>query len=147
LVLPFNKNKWSIVIEPTYQNYTAEKTIESDVTVGDKLVSKVSYHAIEVSLSLRHYFYINNNSKVFVNGTFLIDTTVDPFLRYDRIDNSNIHSLPINPDTLLTLGVGYKLNDKYIIEIRYLPKRKFLHSVFWESNYKTFSVIFGYTIF
>lgn len=56
-IFPFNKNKWSFSIEPTYQSFSSEETINSDYIGGTKLIVNVDYSSIEVPLSLRHYFF------------------------------------------------------------------------------------------
>jgi len=66
-ILPFNKNKWAIALEPTFQSYKNEQTSESSIVSGGVLIANVDYTSIEVPVSLRHYFFINDNSKVFVD--------------------------------------------------------------------------------
>ena len=51
IVMGFNKNKWAILIEPTYQYYKAE---EEPVTNLSN--TNVDYKSIEVPVGLRHYF-------------------------------------------------------------------------------------------
>lgn len=54
-ILPFNKNKWAITIEPTYQSLKAEKTTETNLNnvSGGVLITNVDYNSIEVPLGLR----------------------------------------------------------------------------------------------
>jgi hypothetical protein len=48
----------------------------------------------------------------------------------------------------LALGVGYKYLDKFSMEVRYNMGREILGDyLYWNSSYKTLSVIFGYSIF
>ncbi len=57
-ILPFNKNKWSIIAEPTFQYYRSESTIESDDMPLIILVARANYRSTELPLELRHYFFL-----------------------------------------------------------------------------------------
>src|SRR5690606_2527230 len=72
-ILPFNNNKWALIIEPTYrQGYKSEKSISSDVS-GGILVAKVDYKSFEIPVGFRHYFYLNDDSKIFANISGIFD--------------------------------------------------------------------------
>jgi len=46
------------------------------------------------------------------------------------------------------MGIGYKQNDRYSLEIRYQTNREILGNYLsWNSEYKTLSIIFGYSLF
>ena len=148
-ILPFNKNKWTVAIEPTYQSYKAQKTTNVTTVSGGKLITDVNYKSIEIPVSFRHYLFLNNNSKLFINVTHVFGLSSNSSIDFKRADNSNLESLAIqNTRKSLAFGLGYKLKDKYVIEMRYLMSRELLsnHS-YWESDYKTFSLIFGYSFF
>ena len=147
-IFPFNKNKWSVFIEPTYQNYKAEQTTDVKNVYGGKILSEVNYNSIEVPLGIRHYFFINSTSKVFINASYVLDFSFKTSIEQKRSDNSNFKSLKIDSRNNLAFGMGYKLNDKYGLEFRYQTSREVLGDyVFWSSDFKTVSIIFGYTIF
>lgn len=146
-IFPFNKNKWSIFIEPTYQNYKAELYADVTNVSGGKLASEVNYSSIEIPIGLRHCFFINNNSKVFINASYVLDFSSETSIEFRRADGSSFNSLDINSRNNLAFGIGYKLNDKYGLELRYQTSRDVLGDfVLWSSDYKTVSIIFGYTI-
>ncbi|MDO9261015.1 MAG: porin family protein [Flavobacteriaceae bacterium] len=147
-ILPFNKNKWSIMIEPTYQNFKVEKTADVNYVSGGKLISQVKYNSIEIPVSLRHYFFLNNNSKIFINASYIFDSSSKSSIEFRRADNSSLNSLDIKTRPNLAFGIGYKLNDKYGLEMRYQTGREVLNDYsYWNSDYKTLSIIFGYSIF
>ncbi|MFD1095579.1 tRNA modification GTPase [Salegentibacter chungangensis] len=150
-ILPFNKNKWSLLIEPTYQNFKSEKTIEAENVSGGKLKTEVNYSSIEIPLSLRHYFYLNNNSKIFADISYIFDSSSSSQVKLTRADDSDLSTfepLEIKSGKSVAFGIGYKLNDKYSLELRYLTSRDILTNYsHWDSDYKTLSVIFGYSIF
>tara|TARA_B110000967_G_C18863293_1_gene551283 strand:+ start:141 stop:1364 length:1224 start_codon:yes stop_codon:yes gene_type:complete len=147
-ILPVNKNKWSLFIEPTYQNYKAENTTNVNNVSGGKVISEVNYNSIEVPLGIRHYFFINSTSKIFINASYVLDFSSKTSIELKRADGSSYNSLDIKSQNNLAFGIGYKLNDKYGLEFRYQTSREVLGDyVFWSSDFKTVSIIFGYTIF
>lgn len=136
-IMPFNKNKWSLIIEPTYQYFKSEaETSTQNINVN--------YKSIELPVGIRHYLYFNENSKLFVNGSFIFDISNNTSI----INFESGADLEIKTSNNLAFGLGYKHNDRYSLELRYQTSREILGDfVFWSSNYKTFSVIFGYSIF
>lgn len=149
-ILPFNKNKWGILVEPTYQNFKSKKTTEVGYSLaGGKLISEVNYNSIEIPLGLRHYLFLNNNSKVFINASFIFDSSSKSSIEFKRDDNSSVISPDIKTSKPnLAFGIGYKLNDKFGLEMRYQTSRElFENDISWSSDYKTLSIIFGYSIF
>ncbi len=147
-IFPFNKNKWAIAIETTYQNFKSEKTTIVDNVSGGVLIANVDYSSIEVPVSLRHYFFLNNNSKIFINASYIFDLSSNSSIEFTRNDGSNLNSLDIKTRPNLGFGIGYKQNDKYSLEMRYQTGREVLSEYsFWSSEYKTLSIIFGYSLF
>lgn len=147
-ILPFNKNKWGVIIEPTFQNFKSEKTTEADYVSGGVFVTKVNYQSIELPVGIRHYFFINDNSKIFLNVSYIFDFSNNSNIEFNRNDGSPLHSLDIKSRRNMALGIGYKLKDNYSIEIRYQTSREILSDyMFWSSDYRTMSVIFGYSLF
>ncbi len=147
-ILPYNRNKWAITIEPTYQGFKSEKTTNVNDVSGGVLISNVDYRSIEVPLGLRHYFIQKINSKFFINASYIFDLNSKSSIEFTRNDGSNLNSLEIETSNNLAMGIGYKHNHRYSLEIRYQTKREILgHYSFWNSEYKTFSIIFGYSLF
>lgn len=147
-ILPFNKNKWAVLIEPTYRTYTAEETIESDNIVGGTLSAEADYSSIEIPLGLRHYFYINPNSKIFVNVSYIFDLAINSEVEFTRNDGTNFYTIELEQRNNLGVGVGFMQNDRYSLEIRYhLDRRSFGNDYYWDSTYKNISLILGYRLF
>lgn len=147
-ILPFNKNKWAIAIEPTYQSFKSQKTTNTDNVSGGELIANVDYSSIEVPVSLRHYFFLNNNSKIFINASYIFDLSSKSSIEFTKNNGSNLNSLEIETGNNLAMGVGYKHNDKYSLEVRFQTTREVLENYFfWSSEYKTLSIIFGYSLF
>ncbi|MDW5288338.1 outer membrane beta-barrel protein [Formosa sp. PL04] len=133
--LPMNRNKWAIIVEPTYQYF------KSDMEIEDYKVD-VDYSSIELPVGVRHYFNLNENSQLFVNVSYVFDFSGNSVINFD-----SGRELEINTTNDFAFGGGYKFNKKYSLEVRYLFSRDVLNSYdLWYSDYKTLSVIFGYTL-
>jgi hypothetical protein len=147
-ILPFNKNKWSIAIEPSFQNFKSQKSSNvPDVSGGVQNVS-VNYSSIEIPITFRHYFFLNKNSKLFLNASYIIDLPSKSTVEFTRNDGSSFNTLDIKSRNNPALGLGFKQNDKISVELRYQTTREILGNyVFWNSNYNTVSFIFGYSFF
>ncbi|WP_272149784.1 tRNA modification GTPase [Tenacibaculum aiptasiae] len=147
-ILPFNKNKWTVIFEPTYQSFKAEKIMSVTNVSGGELIAKADYSSFELPIGLRHYFFLKNNSKIFVNASVLFDITSNSSIEFFRNDGSKLDSLEIESRGNFVLGLGYKYNDRYSLEVRYQTRREILDAyTFWASDYKTVSVVLGYSIF
>ncbi|WP_333819968.1 outer membrane beta-barrel protein [Ohtaekwangia sp.] len=135
-ILPFNKNKWSIIIEPSYQHYKNETTINSQTVKAD-------YRVLELPIGARHYFFLNERNKLFINASFIYS--------YDgnsKLDFKTSEDIDISSDNNLAFGVGYKFGNRYSIELRQQTNRNIARGyVFWGSAYNTTSLIIGFSIF
>lgn len=136
IIMPFNKNKWAFIFEPTYRYY------QSEVALSNQNV-KLDYKSIELPLGIRYYFFLNENSKLFINGSYVFEISNNA-----KVDFDYYQDLDTRTGGNFAFGLGYKQQNKYSIELRYQMDKKILrdHS-YWKSNFKTFSVIFGYSIF
>ena len=141
-ILPFNKNKWSIIVEPTYQYF------KSSGINRRKHDIEINYQSIELPVGLRYYVFLNDDSKVFVNGAFLVDFAMNSSIDDDRdnihidISNSLVRSTARKN---IALGVGYNYKNTFSFEIRYFTTRNILGNyVYWNGDYNTISLIVGY---
>lgn len=135
MVLPFNNGKLAIVIEPTWESCELN---EEDGAF------KIKYSYIEFPIGMRYYFYLNPNSKLYLNGFY-----VSPY-------GINLHSV-----TEWYRGRGYKLeptgnwsfgggitHKRFSMEARYHFKRELIKTFpYGDTNYSAFSLIFGYQLF
>jgi hypothetical protein len=140
VILPFNNNKWALIAEPTYQSFkTSKRTPNRNVSSGT-LISTVDYTSIELPLGVRHYFFLKNGSKIFINAAVVGDFSFNSTIKFGR------NSLDIKSGLNMAFGVGYKLKKRYSLEIRYLTDRELLGNYsYWTSSYKTLSAIVGYS--
>lgn len=134
-VLGFNKNKWAILFEPVFQYFKSE---------GMYLAKKTSidYKSIEFQAGIRHYMFLNNTSKMFLNGNVIYDL---PFSSIVAVEGGE--DLEITSRINSAVGMGYKYKDKYGVELKYMFNRNVLGGyTFWGSKYKTIAIVFSYTI-
>ena len=144
-ILPFNKNKWSVVFEPSYQQF--EGLYEStELTVPRYEYISVDYAVIDLLIGIRHYFFLNDKSKIFITGAYVAGLNMkSDNLRYQRtyegekgVDFDNRY----NPN----LGLGFSYN-RLSLEFKYNFSTSIIDKYFlWSSAYDSFSVIVGYNI-
>lgn len=149
-ILPFNKNKWAISVEPTYQNFKTDVTQIINYSSGppDIFNNSINYSSIEIPLSLRHYLFLNNDSKFFINVSYVLDFPMSSTFIY-RNNNPNISARIIDATMPnIASGIGYKFKNKYSGELRYQSSRNIVSDyINLNSKYSTLSLIFGYSIF
>jgi len=134
-LLPFNKNKWAIIIEPTYQYF------KSEITSGNRYFA-IDYKSIELPIGIRYYIFLNENSKFYLNSSYVID-----FDFYSEIVTVNGTWNEISSRPNWAFGLGYTQNNKYTLELRYGLSRDIIRDPNFNSDYKTISFILGYKLF
>lgn len=149
ILLPFNKNKWAIITEPTFQYYKSNTTNQAANVYGGVIASEITYKSIELPTGIRHYFFLNDKSKIFVNVSYTVDFSIKKsFVEFTRNDGSLLNTMDVKPRPNLAFGMGYKHKDKYSIEMRYQTSRELMGDfALWNSNYTTFAIILGYSLF
>jgi hypothetical protein len=141
-----NNYKWAVFIEPTYQQYVTESevNIRPDSRFPDFAKATADYRSIEIPIGLRHYLYLNDSSKLFIDGGYVIDMVLQQDVEVEVIQTDIVLQSKGN----LFFGFGYKYQDKYSLAFRInTPRTATQESSSWKSDYSTTSIIFGYTIF
>lgn len=134
-VMPFNNNKWALIVEPTYN--TSYKAAKED-TVGRE--TKIEYTIIEIPFGLRHYMFLNENSKFFVNSSLVFDIPLN-----SEITGEN--NFEVSSVLNYSLGIGYKFKDKISLEFRTFTKRDLLGYFTRTGDFSSSSLVIGYTLF
>lgn len=147
-ILPFNKNKWSVSVEPTYQRFDDKGRSKLNKVFNEELFVTVDYTSIELPISLRHYFFLNNDSKIYANISYTFNVRSDVSIEFVRGDGLSLGKMEGQSGNNFAFGIGYKFKARYSLEIRYLTSREILENyVEWDSKLQTTSFILGYTIF
>jgi len=135
-VFPFNNNKWSLFIEPTYQHFNSSNNDE----LGN--MASINLNIIDLPIGIRHYFFLNDNFKIHLNAIInpVSIVCVDPQIHYSYSD------LNINPMISFAFGGGFDYK-RLSLEFRYYPSRSLTNSYMnLSSDYQGFSIIAGYKI-
>ncbi len=152
VVLPYNKNKWAILLEPTYSAYSNKEIIAPS---SDNLYALhlESYSFINIPVGLRYYMYLNNKSKFFINANVnVLNLRLGKAKSLDLSYNGNT----FNKADLATssafksfsFGAGYNYSSKFSIEARYNSQINIIDETSSQrANISYTSIILGYNIF
>ena len=142
-VLPFFRNKWAIIVEPTYQSYEST-AVFPEKQYEDGTVT-VKYQSLEIPFGLRHYFFINQDNQIFLNVTYTVDLTLgDSYFDYETVAQYKDADIQTNTGTNFSFGGGYNYK-KFSAEARYHFDRNLSGKTLRVGTaYNTFSLILGY---
>lgn len=147
-IMPYNKNKWAFTIEPNYQKFNSKKEINGSLFSSGKQIATVNYNYIEMPLSVRHYFFLNDNGKFFVNASYIFALASKSSLEFTRAPDIYLNSVKLSTRAYFGFGAGYKFKNRYSLEVRFNTSRNLTENyIFWNSKCKTSSLIFGYSLF
>lgn len=138
LALNFNKGTWSVFVEPAYFSFSADKEIQFQNVA-------IEYSFIEIPVGIRHYFFIDKKSKIFVNAAYVFYFNTDLKLEFEIPTSASTDFVSRGK---LALGVGYNFNGKLSLEYRtYIGKKDIFNSGVYTSEFNYSSLILGYTLF
>ncbi len=143
-IMPFNKNKWSVIFEPTFNHFEAEsKTLEST----NSQTATIHFNSFELPFGIRHYFFLNQKSKIFINAELSIILNNKTKVDFEKDYTKDI--LFEKTRSNLSFGIGYNYNNKFSFEYRYFKKDEVFDKfkTIKSSDYQNMSFIFGYTLF
>jgi hypothetical protein len=84
---------------------------------------------------------LNDRSKIFLNAAYAIGVNLNSLLKFKE-------ELEVASAYNFVFGAGYKYNDKFSAEVRVGTSRNLLRNyISIDSDYKTVSLILGYTLF
>jgi hypothetical protein len=150
-ILPYNKNKWSVFINPTYQKYQDEKNYNASSSFtgfpDTQYNIKASYNSIQLPIGIRHYMFLNQKSKIFINAAYSLDLSSKTDISYTNKTANTTINFKGNPGKNLAFGFGYNFKNKFSAEIRLNTKNELVNYVYQSAKYSAIDFIFGYTIF
>lgn len=145
--LPFNKNKWSVIIEPTYSYFTGEKKKSFNDYLS--LNTKIKYQFLSVSLGIRHQFFINKDNTIFVNAYWVWNKPVNNSavtVDYRSYGYPNTIVYKLNNSNSVALGLGYRYK-RASVEGRYFATREVIKDSNISAQFKSLGITFGYRLF
>lgn len=146
LVLGFNRNKWAVFYEPTYQKYKVEQEKKNKGLVYKGIVD---YSYLDHLIGVKYFMFLNNESKLFVSGGFFYRQILgDPVLFIVRTD-VNYTNVAYAPKSYASIagGIGFSYK-KADFELRYSKSSIIRTNLGGDSaNFGVISAVFGYKIF
>lgn len=133
-ILPFNNKKWSLFIDPHFQTYKNDGVNGTHTWEAD-------YKSINIPIGARHYMYLNQESKLFINGAVVF--------AFDLSSSSiklNDYSYDISRTTSTFAGAGYSWKS-YSAEARYTFNHGLLTGSNWTANYSSIGLVLAYSLF
>ena len=137
MLMPFNKNKWALVLEPSYEYY------KSQLVLNEHQTAIVDYKFVGLGSGLRHYLFLGEESKIFINGSFILAFSLDSSINYR---GSPFREIAKRASTF-ALGLGYAYKNKFSVELRHILNRDLLEYQLSAAQFGGQSIILGYTLF
>ena len=133
LILPFNRDKWAILLEPEYMSYSS-----SSGAAG----FTVDYKAIQVLLGARYYMFVGRQSKLYLTAELFTNFQINSTLQYEGND------LSIQPRLGEAVSAGFRYRDRFGIELKYALPQQILDNYYYlRANLSATSLILSYRIF
>jgi len=146
IILPYNKNKWGIEFNPSYQSIHASMNyIEYNMLTGQSFpkTAMINYSSIEFPIGVRYYMFLNKDVKLFLNSFYIPSLTLK--LNKDLSFDGNALEIRTRDGFALGGGICYK---KVNAEVRYYSKRDLnSDNVTWNTYYSRIAMVFGIKIF
>jgi len=135
-ILPYNRNKWSIILEPTYQPFSSTTEFKNETLTA-------AYNAFELPLGIRYYSFLSQKSRIFIDGFIVSDFPMDHTI--------DLGDMVFDANFAQTFGFGVGLGfsyNKISAEIRYYKNGDVLNEyLYWDGDYSRLSFILGYRLF
>ena len=157
-VMPFNRNKWALFLEPTYNSQKIEKRpyVYNIPYNRHEVDLSVDYKFLSVAAGARHYMFFTPSSKLFLSAGLSFDVPIKTSVYIDRDDRYELDPQleEATSEAYLNLGLGYEFRG-LSAELRYNGPRTVsgsreedTHYVLeWESTVTSFSLLLGYQLF
>ena len=133
-IMPFNKNKWRIFMNPNIHYYNGERVVNS-------AVATVKYMGFEFPLGVRYNIFLNKDNVLTLDGGWCIEKAKKNQITF----NPNIIALDFGLSSGIFIGGGYNFKQ-FGIEMRYYAKRDILdYYLVWGTEFQKLSTILYYT--
>lgn len=143
-IFPFYKNKFGIFFEPTYQSYNQKG---QNFTNNE---AEIKYSVIEIPIGARYYFFLDKNSKIFMEGVMNVAEFElgENTIRYAIPGTTSEKIVDLKSKINFGFGIGYSYKNKFVISLRqYSNKNLSEEYQFINLNYKNLSIMAAYNIF
>lgn len=135
-ILPYNKNKIGILIEPSFQYFNSTNKF------NDEIVS-LNCKSVEFPIGVKYYMFLSKGVKLFVDGFYISNISYN-FNSNVKFSNSVKLEIVNRESYAFGGGIEYK---RVSMELRYYSNREILSDyVYWSSDYHRYSFKIGYRI-
>ena len=146
LVIPFDKYKWGILFEPTFQSFKTNKVSDSK-----NESATISYNSIEFPIGLRYYIYITDNTRFYLNAFLIpgLSINLGSKIEYTIAPDESTGPNNIISSSNVAFGGGFD-HKRFSFEARYYSSRNISKDEFTfnasssSTDYSRFSIILGY---
>lgn len=145
--LPFAQNRFSVVAEPTYFNYSSSinRTRQYPYSLPVEETLSVKASGIDVPIGFRYNVYLDD-SRVMLDAGMVLTSIFK--------SSSELTVSYQNPKTLQSarsffFGAGYSFGNKYSAQLRLFTRRNLSDEThgYTNLNYSAMELVFGYKIF
>ncbi|MDJ1485752.1 hypothetical protein QNI16_35050 [Cytophagaceae bacterium YF14B1] len=140
-ILPFNKNKWSVFAEPTYQYYKADQKYNIDYKAA------IDYQSLEFPIGVRYAIFLKTTSKIFVNAMYVPGAVIhlsNSTITYSSDRNGLTYPYKLKTGGTAAFGAGYALGN-LSLEARYYMKQDLLNNyIYFGTSYQRLTIVLGY---
>ncbi|WP_339838529.1 hypothetical protein [uncultured Flavobacterium sp.] len=147
LVFPYNNNKWAAFIEASFNTYKNNAVLKDDkgFSLYENQNVTVQYNHIQLAPGLRHYFYLNENSKISIDAIYNIKKGIGN----NKVDYEIEQDLAMTNNMIYNFALGLNYSyKKYTFGIRTYTKSTILdfNSESKYAKYSNLSFLFKYSI-
>jgi hypothetical protein len=145
--LGFNKNKWSIFYEPSYQSYNSETSKDLDLmSVVYKYNWKVKYNYFDHYAGIKHYMFLNENAKFFISAGIIYKHVLGKSeITSERAIGGDNRKLELVSRISLGAGLGFSYK-KSSLEFRFTRPDIMNQYAGLYTKFNTISLVYGYNI-
>jgi hypothetical protein len=131
VILPFNRNKWAVLLEPEFRTYSSSP--------GPGFA--IDYKAVQILLCGRYFLFISPESKLYVTAGLLTNFNLGSTIEYETQD------LVLQPRLGGTAAVGFRYKDRFGVELQYqFPEDILENYTLLRGDLSTASLVFSYKI-
>jgi hypothetical protein len=138
-IFPFNKNKWAVIIEPTLQQFKTDLSVEYGPLIKETIIVDCKY--IEFPIGIRHYFFLNPKTSLYLTGYFVpeLGTNLNSRISMSLTDRT----LNFSPGNSLVFGGGISFY-RFSADVRYYLKNNVLNETGKTTEFNRLYFIIGF---
>lgn len=133
--LPFNNNKWNIIISPNYYEYksTQEWIYYKSTAMNKTSIVTADFKYIEIPIALKYNFFIDNNNSIFLKVGSAYEKDIDAKITSDP--NPEYTNIELIQSFSAFTGLGYNYKNFSFSFDYYFDRSLKSSSRSWKSSY------------